>query len=68
LDAEEIMPHRRRVQKGSFAGHFDELVSQFPAGESSDGDNSAKRDPKLQEKIDIHALLFAMAWQVEDGR
>lgn len=61
------MPHRRPLQKGSFGSHFDELVAQFPAeAERPDAiDESGKRDPKLQEKIDIHALLFAQAWQVE---
>ena len=24
------MPHRRQFQKGSFGGHFDELVKHFP--------------------------------------
>lgn len=62
------MPHRRRVQKGSFGSHFDELVVQFRADEtqSPSGSRPAKRSPKLQEKIDIHALLFRQAWQLED--
>ena len=60
------MPHGRRVQKGSFGGHFDELVAHFPeAEEQSPSTRSPKRDPKLQEKIDIHALLFELAWQTE---
>ncbi|HEY4070733.1 MAG TPA: hypothetical protein VGM04_04145 [Sphingomicrobium sp.] len=64
------MPHRRRVQKGSFGGHFDELVAQFPAEETvpPSANTPAGRAPKLQEKIDIHALLFERAWPVEDGR
>ena len=28
------MPHRRRKQKGSFGGHFDELVKHFPHDET----------------------------------
>jgi len=61
------MPHRRRVQKGSFGSHFDELISRFPtAEERPSGDKRPpKRDRKLQEKIDIHALLFEQAWGVE---
>lgn len=63
------MPHRRQVQKGSFGGHFDELVSQFPATETSPRENGTDgRSRKLQERIDIHALLFRQAWEVEDDR
>jgi hypothetical protein len=58
------MPHRRRVQKGSFNSHFDELVAQFPAEAPSEGVPS-QRLPELQEKIDIHALLFQRAWQLD---
>jgi hypothetical protein len=63
------MPHRRRVQKGSFASHLDELLAKFPEGERAAPreSSSPKRSPELQEKIDIHALLFARAWEVEDG-
>ena len=63
------MPHRRRVQKGSFASHLDELVARFPEGEPAAprGGSTPKRSPELQEKIDIHALLFARAWEIEDG-
>jgi hypothetical protein len=61
------MPHRRRVQKGSFVSHFDELVRRFPAAEeqSPSGEHASKRDPRLQERIDIHALLFRAAWELE---
>ena len=64
------MPHRRRVQKGSFGSHFDELVGRFPDIEQQPPPDprSSKRDPKLQAKIDIHAMLFAKAWQVEHER
>ena len=64
------MPHRRRVQKGSFGSHFDELLARFPAGEAPRprGNRSAKRSPELQEKIDIHALLFAQAWKIDEER
>jgi hypothetical protein len=64
------MPHRRRVQRGSFGSHFDELVVQFPGDEaqSPSANNSSKRSAKLQEKIDIHAWLFQQAWQVERER
>ena len=64
------MPHRRRVKKGSFGSHFDELVARFQASEERPArpDRPAQRDPKLQEKIDIHAQLFERAWQLERGR
>jgi hypothetical protein len=61
------MPHRRRVQKGNFASDFDELVAKFPEGESGRPAASPKRSPELQEKIEIHALLFARAWELDDG-
>jgi hypothetical protein len=63
------MPNRRRVQKGSFGGHFDELVVNFPAIEpDTSAEQGTKRDPKLQQKIDIHAMLFKLAWEAESER
>jgi hypothetical protein len=66
--AEEIMPHRRPVQKGSFGSHLDELVARFPTSEtpSSSGNGSPNRPQELQDKIDIHALLFERAWKLEN--
>ena len=61
-----MLPHRRPLRKGSFDGHFDELVTVFPAQALEPRHERAERDPKLQEKIDIHALLFRRAWQLED--
>ena len=58
------MPGKRPVQKGSFAGHFDELVKLFP-GEPPSTPAQSKRSDKLQEKIDIHAALFERAWQLD---
>lgn len=61
------MPHRRPRKRGSFASHFDELVVHFrdqpPAVRL---ERPADRSPELQEKIDLHALLFELAWRVED--
>jgi len=54
--------------KGSFGSHLDELVTQFPAREDRlrEGKrNHGGRSPELQEKIDIHALLFERAWQLD---
>ena len=63
------MPQRRRVEKGSFGGHLDELVQHFPDHHSaSSADGAHKRATILQEKLDIHALLFERAWHVDrDG-
>ena len=58
------MPHRRTVKKGSFAGHFDELLRQFPDPETKRREGEG-RDPKLQEKLDVHAALFEQAWRLD---
>lgn len=61
------MPHRRRVKKGSFGSHFDELVAQFPSPISPPRPNEPMdRSSKLQEKLDIHTWLFERAWRIED--
>ena len=64
------MPHRRRVQRGSFESHFDELVGRFHVVETrhDSPERPTIRTPELQEKIDIHAVLFARAWQVDEER
>lgn len=59
------MPNRRRVQKGSFGSHLDELVANFSANEPEPPAQSTRRDPKLQRKIDIHAMLFERAWELD---
>ena len=60
------MPHRRRMERGSFAGHFDALLPQFPAhAEQPEKKHRHARSAELQEKLDIHAALFERAWQVE---
>jgi hypothetical protein len=58
------MPHRRRVQEGSFANRLDELVKRFPA----EAEEKHKRSPELQEKIELHARLFRQAWELDDRR
>jgi hypothetical protein len=65
LSAEECVPHRRRIQKGSFGSHFDELVVQFPLAAQVD-DKPSGRSRELQEKIDIHARLFQRAWRLDE--
>lgn len=59
------MPQRRPRKKGSFGTHFDELVSQFPHEQPTSNGDSEQRSAKLQEKLDIHRLLFEHAWQLE---
>ncbi|MEO7277155.1 MAG: hypothetical protein ABIW33_03925 [Sphingomicrobium sp.] len=61
------MPGTRPVRKGSFGGHFDGLVPLFPAPPCQRPKPSKKRagrSAKLQDKIDIHTVLFEMAWPV----
>jgi hypothetical protein len=59
-DAEETMPHRRRVKKNSFGGHFDDLVKHFTEQPSKDQgtDKGAPRDDRS-----IHDRLFESAWR-----
>ena len=64
LSRGRVMPHRRTIKKGSFGGHFDELVTHFPEADSQPEQRS-KQDRKLREKLDIHAALFEQAWRVE---
>jgi hypothetical protein len=62
------VPNRRPAKKGSFGGHLEELVKHFPheeAGRKPDQSERTVDRSALKEKIDIHALLFRMAWQVE---
>jgi hypothetical protein len=58
-----IMPHRRNIEKGSFGGHFDELVKHFP------GDRPAKATESgggpAKDGRSIHALLFERASKSE---
>ena len=60
------MPQRRPRQRGSFGGHFDELVVQFPAEHKRNpADRAKERSPELQERIDIHRMLFDHAWRID---
>lgn len=54
------MPHRRKPIKGSFGGHFDELVKHFP-------DEQASRDEEKQRSHDrsVDDRLFERAWRVD---
>ena len=62
-----MLPHRRPVRKGSFGGHFDELVVVFPdPPEPQRRENRGARTADLQERIYIHAKLFKRAWQLDE--
>jgi hypothetical protein len=62
------VPHRRPRQRGSFGGHFDELVMHFPAEEKPHAPAAPNpRSPELQEKIDVHRRLFELAWRMDGG-
>ena len=54
------MPHRRKPQKGSFGGHFDELVGHFPHHPPSNPNGDEKDRPK--EERSVHDRLFEGAW------
>jgi hypothetical protein len=58
---EEAMPRRRRVKKGSFDGHFDELVKQFPdeRAEPRRDREDGEADP---DGGNIHDRFFERAW------
>ena len=55
------MPHRRRPQKGSFGGHFDDLVSHFPIDECKN-DRSKDHPAGQSEDRSVHDRLFERAW------
>jgi hypothetical protein len=59
-DAEETMPHRRRVKKNSFDGHFDDLVKHFPEQPSK---HKGTKESAAKEKPNIHDRLFERAWR-----
>lgn len=57
------MARKRPGTSGSFASELGELIKHFPPAERSDGELADSRN--LQEKKDIHALLFAKAWRLD---
>jgi hypothetical protein len=56
------MQHRRPVGKGSFGGHFDELVKLFP-GNRSDADSDERAEPKRDDARGAHDRLFERSWR-----
>ena len=54
------MPHRRRVKKNSFGGHFDDLVKHFPEQASK---RRAADESVPEDEGNIHDRLFETAWR-----
>ena len=54
------MPHRRKPEKGSFGGHFDELVKHFPDEEPSEMDDDKH---SKDEDRNVHNRLFESGWR-----
>lgn len=62
------MPHRRRVHKGSFGGHFDELVKHFRNHDQEPQENAGAKAPdKRKESGSVHDRLFETAWRKGRG-
>jgi hypothetical protein len=59
------MPHRRKPKKGSFGGHFDELVKHFPHEQREQPAGKANRASK--DERSVHDRLFERAWRKDEG-
>ena len=59
------MDGKRPRQSGGFAGDIGDLIKHFPPG-GRDSPASPRDDRALQEKRDIHAMLFEKAWRLDD--
>jgi len=59
------MSGKRLTKQGSFGGHFDELVKHFPHDKMGERRTHPPSARELQEKRDIHALLFEEAWKLD---
>jgi hypothetical protein len=55
---------KRPRKSGSFAGDIGELIKHFP-DEARELGSKPMDARELQEKRDIHALLFEQAWRVD---
>ena len=63
------MPRRRPFKKGSFAGHFDQLVTHFPQHfPAGHGPPKHKKSNGQPERTDVHRLLFERAREQERSR
>ena len=57
------MPGRRPEKKGSFGGHFDELVKHFPHEEPSPKKNGSKEPRESGDDQSVHDRLFESSWR-----
>jgi hypothetical protein len=55
------MPHRRPRKRGSFGGHFDEIVEQFPEEQTKPAKRPDDKPPT--DSADVHKRLFERAWR-----
>jgi hypothetical protein len=56
------MPGRRPDKKGSFGGHFDQLVRVFEPESTQKAGPSKKRAPEGEDS-NVHDRLFESAWR-----
>jgi hypothetical protein len=57
------MPRRRPDKKGSFGGHFDELVRVFEPEPRSRPDSGGKPQMPAADDASVHDRLFESAWR-----
>jgi hypothetical protein len=57
------MPHRRRVEKGSFGGQLDELIKVFEKDPPSSKFAASKGEPRNGDECHINDKLFERAWR-----
>ena len=63
------MMRRRKVKKGSFGAHLEEVVNNFPSDARHARSEASKRDAaSLRETRDIHTMLFERAWQIDRAK
>ena len=61
------MPGKRPIKKGSFGGHFDELVKHFPDERPKPRPGKHKAGPKAHDHGCVHDRLFESAWSKAHG-
>lgn len=54
----------RRIQKGSFGTHLEELVKHFPHEHSRSPGQLEHIKGQKRDQGDVHALLFEQAWRL----
>jgi len=58
------MPHRRKPEKGSFGGHFDELVKHFAEQQTP----KSREGYSSKDGENVHDRLFERAWRNQPSR